>query len=127
MEHPLHSGPTVDKFMAVFGNGSALTAWLFSPSTLTAIGGAVVSLSTAFYFIMRALHERQRMRHEAELHQRDMEAYFQPPIECQDCGAQNPPTSDRCEECGAWIGRRLDAPEHQWPRSVKQRAREGEG
>lgn len=100
MTHHLHSLPAVDKFMAVFGNGTAVAAWLLEPGTLTAIGGALVSLSTASYFVMRALHERQRMRHEREMHQRDMEAYTPSTIDCPDCGAVNPPDAEKCEECG---------------------------
>lgn len=99
-----HACPAVDKFVAVIGNLGTWGSALFTGSTVTTIGAFLVSLCTAFYFVMRALHERQRMRHDNERHARQMESFgYTPPVDCEKCGASNPGDATKCEECGEEI------------------------
>lgn len=88
---------SLDRFLAWFGNAAGATAWLLAPGTLTAIGGVTVSLATATYFVMRALHERQRMRHEEALHQRRMEETEK--MECGECGHYVNKHAKTCPNC----------------------------
>jgi len=62
----------IDLTVAFISNGVVALAWTFDPTIVTFAGGFIVSLSTAAFFIMRACHEAQRMRHEQEKHEQEM-------------------------------------------------------
>ena len=97
ISHQIPPMPAIDKFMALAGNGATLGFWLANPNLLTALGGIVVSITTAAYMIMRAMRENQRRRHEEERHAHWKRNHM---LECSECSHYNAHDVSQCIACG---------------------------